>query len=382
MKKLPVYYKHTFENAPEKICIINEEHEVLFTNRSFIRFIEPIDKNESENLAGMDFFEMLRKCMQKDELIISGIKNGFQQIEKKQDTCFTYEFPFYTRNMCYWIMFVACRQKDDEAGINIIITKFYDVTDHHNRRKFENKKDDNNIVRQIIGESMHTWRQPLNTISLFVQDIKEQFDDNTLTKYYMNFSSRQITSEIRRLSVSIDEMADFYTNDTLEDTINVSETMFSTIKKVHSIMTASGIAAEIDCHAIGNIPTESFIGITDSFKVRCGTGAKKCFQGCNKGNIVVYGDRVLFNYIIRMLLTLGKDIHPEKEKLVHFDLSIEDNLFVIVATFSFDLEDSETLDFLKDLFDRNFKGIFYTSHADGEMKVEMNFQEYKTKNPI
>lgn len=379
---LPDHFIKTFDNAPEKVCICNEENIILYANSAFTNFISTLDnKGSDHNITGLGFLDLLRRHMQEDELIITNIKNGIQQAKNNQDLCFTHEFPFYTTKNSYWLMFVACCQIDKTTGKKFIITKYYDVTDHHIRRKYENRKDDNNIVRQIIGESMHTWRQPLNTISLFVQDIKEQFDDNTLTKYYMNFTSRQIVSEITRLSASIDEMAAFYTNDTLEDTINVSEAMFSTLEKVDKVINEANIKISLNCHALANLLTEDFIKISDSFRIRCGTGTKKCFQGCNKGNIVVYGDSILFNYLIRMLLTLSADT-GENEKQIQFDMSIENDLYIITVRYDHNPEKDETLEFLKKIFDQNFEGLWYTSTNENDLTVEMNFQEFKTKSPI
>ena len=379
---IPAHYSATFANAPEKVCIINDEYQILLANSSFRSFINSFQNDNEMDFTGYNCFDLLRNYMQEDEFVIANIRSRLEQAKAEPDKCLTLEFPFYTLKHCYWLMMVACRQTDHESGNAFTVIKFYDVTEHHERRKYENKRDDNNIVRQIIGESMHTWRQPLNTISLFVQDIKEQFDDNTLTKYYMNFSSRQITSEIDRLSKSIDEMAGFYTNDTLEDTINISESMFATIEKVNSVLSSSNTKVSLDCHALGSLPNEVFSNITNNFKIRCGTGTKQCFHGCNKGNVVIYGDRILFNYIIRMMLTLDKDESPAKEKNLFFRLSIENNLFIIAVKYDHNPNKSETLAFLKSLFDQHFQGICYTSESDNELSIELNFQNYKTKSPL
>ncbi|PLX66623.1 MAG: hypothetical protein C0602_11155 [Denitrovibrio sp.] len=312
--------------------------------------------------------------MHKDDLITSGIKEGIQEIKRTPEKCFTYEFPFYTLKNCFWFMFVACLVKDAESGNVFIITKYYDITDHHNRRKHENKLEDNNIVRQIIGESMHTWRQPLNNISLFVQDIKEQFTDSTLTEDSMNFSSTQIVSEIGRLSESIDEMAEFYNNDTLEDTINISEALFRNIHKVDHIIKESKITVGVDCHALGNVDNAKFVNITDRFRIKCGTGTKLCFKSGNRGNLLVYGDKVLFNYLIRMIIGLTKDIQTEEAKYIHFDLSIKNNKFTVAATINHNPDKPETLEFLKSLFEQNFKGTCLISETDDEVQIEMRFQ--------
>jgi len=384
LKQTPEYLIKTYNNTPEKVSVLASDYSTLWINNSFLNLLKNCCKNSSDINTEMSFFDLLQKYLQEDLFIVSHIKMEFAKLLEDTDKCFTYEFPVFSAEKPIWLMMVACSVYDKESDEKFIVTKMYDVTLHHNRRKLENKWDDNNIVRQIIGESMHTWRQPLNTISLFVQDIKEQFDDSTLTKYYMNFASVKISNEIQRLSESIDIMSDFYTNETNEDLINLSESLFKTLEKIKKILAKNNIYVSVECHALDNLPTEEFISISNHFKIRCGTGTKKCLYGCHKGNIVIYGDNVIYNYIIKMLITLGIQMDSESsiEKNVMVNLRKENDQ--LVMHFKYDFRNSGASDifgFIKDLFEKNFRGKAQIVDNENPEFI-LYIDEYKTKNPI
>lgn len=356
----------------------------MWVNYSFNKFLDWIKPDRKYDPIGKDYFTLLREHFQEDEFIISHIQvGGVTKALSNCDDCFTYEFPIYTINDTAWFMLVACSAHDKESDSDYIIVKMYNISEHHNRRKRENKNDDNNIVRQIITESMHTWRQPLNSISLFAQDIKEQFDDNTLTKYYMNFSTKQIQSEIQRLSKSIDDMGSFYTNETNEDTINVSESLFATVKRIDAVLVDANIQVNMDCHILGNIESESYIQLSDTFKVRCGTGTKKCFHGCHKGNILIFGDKIQYNYITRLLSTIGSTEKSDTQRNVYFRLTMTKKYIEINVEYDYTSADAqETFDFVSILHKQAYKGNSEHHVGKSKMFFKATFEEYKTKDPI
>lgn len=382
-KEIPFYFKSTYDNTPERVCITDLDNKILWVNGSFSKFLSWAKPNRDNNPVGINYFDLMRNHIQEDEFIISHLQNGIKKIKKNDKNCFTYEFPVYTSTGSTWFMLVACSKTDTETNNKYSIIKMYDITEHHNRRKLENKNDDNNIVRQIITESMHTWRQPLNSISLFAQDIKEQFDDNTLTKYYMNFSTNQMLGEIQRLSNSIDDMASFYTNSTDEDTINVSETLFSTVKKINYVLMNANMQINLDCHVLGNIQSESYIQLSDTFKIRCGTGTKKCFHGCHKGNILIFGDKVQYNYISRLLSTIGATENNPEQRNIYIKLSTTANSMECRIEYDYVSKDAKnTFDFIANLHKQSYKGNIEYHIGTDNMFFVATFDEYKTKSPI
>lgn len=381
--QLPGYFIDTYENTPDKVCILHEDGTVAWINRELYAFVKKEPDYNGACFTGITYMTFLRVHLQEDESIISRISDGIEELKQRREGIFTSEFPMYTGETSFWLMLVACYIKDKYSDKTFVVVRMYDITDHHDRRKLENSKDDNNIVKLIIGESMHTWRQPLNTISLFAQDLKEQFDDNSLTKYYMNFAVKQIQGEIKRLSESIDEMSTFYTNDTKEDTINITEVLFSSINEISGILKRSDIQIKLNCHPLGNVASESFIKISDNFHVRCGTGTKQCFYGCNKGKVIFYGDKVMFSYILKMLMTLCESNYTAAGKNIYVELAIEDDkLTTTILHHCAPGSEADTIRSLKALFDKNFPGKLIATESAGNMQILLTINKYKTKSMV
>jgi len=277
---IPDYLINAYINSPENIVLLNKDFKVLWLNKSFTHFLESIHNKDANNLINGDLRNLLTEYLHEDELIINQMISGLQSLYGDKSKCFTYEFPLYTATSSHWMLLTACYQELKETALFTL--KIYDISNQHKQRKLENKKDDNEIVRQIITESMHTWRQPLNSISLFTQDLQEQFGDNSLTKYYMNFATRQIFNEIKRLSDSLDEMAAFYSNNSDEEIINVAETMFSSIETLDDILKESEIMVKLNCHALGDIKTETFISTLQTISM---SGAVQVQKNVSMGAI-------------------------------------------------------------------------------------------------
>jgi len=369
----------TYINSPEKIVLLDKDLNTLWVNNSFKSLLEILQTKLAEGKT-ISLRDILSEYLHEDELIIHNIIKGLKELYGDLSRCYTYEFPLYYDDKSYWMFATACYQIIEEDEIYTL--KLYDTTSQYKQRKLENRNDDNEIVRQIISESMHTWRQPLNSISLFTQDIKEQFEDDSLTKYYMNFATRQIFNEISRLSESIDEMAVFYSNDSDEDIINISETMFHNIERLNNILKETDTHVSLNCHALGDIIAETFIDITENFKIRCGTGTKKCFHGCNKGNVVISGDKQLYQFIIRHLITLGINTPKENSK-ISFEHMINDGVLTVKITMTHVKKDAEKeLLLIKKLLENNFKGHMKHSRDGSSLSVLLHFAEFKTKSPL
>lgn len=381
MKEIPNCFIKTYTDTPEKVIIMSDNLNVLWINRNLQNILDSALPAQKE-IQELYFDELLRYYLHEDEFIIHEIINGIKKFSSNKQSCFTYEFPLYNDTESLWLMLTACAAEDADSGSKHIIAKIYDITKLYKERKISKRKEDNEIVKQIIVESMHTWRQPLNSISLFTQDLREQFDDDTLTKYYMNFSTRQIFNEIRRLSESIDEMAVFYSNETDEDIINVAESMFSNVQQIDGLLSETNTFISLNCHALGDLPSENFIDITDNFRIRCGTGTKKCFHGCNKGNIVIYGDKHQYDYIIRSIMTIGTKQDTAKKEIEFEHVICDDTLKIIIHYKNLVSPDVEKLALLKKMFKNNYKGNISYQQADKGVDIIISITEFNAKNPL
>ncbi|MDH4200611.1 MAG: HAMP domain-containing histidine kinase [Spirochaetia bacterium] len=62
---------------------------------------------------------------------------------------------------------------------------------------------------EMIGAIAHQWRQPLNSLSLIVQDIPETYHRNELNELYLNKSVEEMMAQIKQMSHTIDDFRNF-----------------------------------------------------------------------------------------------------------------------------------------------------------------------------
>lgn len=63
---------------------------------------------------------------------------------------------------------------------------------------------------EMISAISHQWRQPLNAVGLYVQDLKSAFKYEELTETYLNDSVETIMHQINYMSQTIDDFRNFY----------------------------------------------------------------------------------------------------------------------------------------------------------------------------
>ncbi|MBF0539521.1 MAG: PAS domain-containing sensor histidine kinase [Nitrospirae bacterium] len=82
---------------------------------------------------------------------------------------------------------------------------------------------------ELLINIAHHWRQPLCTIGLMIQDIKDAYSYNELNEHYIDNSVRAIMREVLELSSTIDNFRGFYAHDKDMTRFNLSEAVNRTI---------------------------------------------------------------------------------------------------------------------------------------------------------
>jgi PAS domain S-box-containing protein len=112
----------------------------------------------------------------------------------------------------------------------------------------------------MIGAIAHQWRQPLNAISVIVQQVSDDYEYNELTKETLTHNVNNVLMKIEYMSKTIDDFRHFFRPD--------KEMVYFDVKAEieHAL---SIISAKIKNHAITiTIPDESFtvLGYANEFK--------------------------------------------------------------------------------------------------------------------
>jgi signal transduction histidine kinase len=92
-------------------------------------------------------------------------------------------------------------------------------------------------IAELIGNISHQWRQPLNNISILIQDIKDAYDFGELNEDYIEIFLNEAMSNINVMSNTIDNFRNFFTSkeeqidfeikEVIEDGLQILEETFS-----------------------------------------------------------------------------------------------------------------------------------------------------------
>lgn len=137
------------------------------------------------------------------------------------------------------------RLKKSEERYQNLATKYEVLEQRLNEEIEKNRQKDFMLIRQsrlaAVGEMFvnigHQWRNPLNHLSLLIQDVKEEQEFGEMNQQYIERFTNESMVQIKHMSQTIDDFRKFYRSNTeknlfsLEESIDAALTIFSpTIK--------------------------------------------------------------------------------------------------------------------------------------------------------
>ena len=100
---------------------------------------------------------------------------------------------------------------------------------------------------EMIGAIAHQWRQPLNALSLVMQNIRMQHRSNRLTEQSMARMQEKSEQLVQRMSSTIDDFRDFFKPDKHAVTFNLAKVIHSSASIMDGVFNNHSIALTIDC---------------------------------------------------------------------------------------------------------------------------------------
>lgn len=100
---------------------------------------------------------------------------------------------------------------------------------------------------EMIGAIAHQWRQPLNALSLVMQNIRMQHRSNRLTEQSMQRMQEKSEQLVQRMSSTIDDFRDFFKPDKHAVTFNLAKVIRSSASIMDGVFNNHCIALSIDC---------------------------------------------------------------------------------------------------------------------------------------
>lgn len=100
---------------------------------------------------------------------------------------------------------------------------------------------------EMIGAIAHQWRQPLNALSLVLQNIGLQFQMGRLTQESMSRLQEKGEAMVMRMSTTIDDFRNFFKPNKHADYFNLLATLHSAADILEGLLRNHNIALDIDC---------------------------------------------------------------------------------------------------------------------------------------
>lgn len=112
-------------------------------------------------------------------------------------------------------------------------------------------------LSSMLMNIAHHWRQPLNIISLMIQDIQEEVNNGTISKEYMDKTSMQALSELKGMSNTITRFTRLYESSDGIDRINLHEQCLHAIEYIRNMLSAA------EMHFDLNVPEDLTVYATE-----------------------------------------------------------------------------------------------------------------------
>lgn len=97
-------------------------------------------------------------------------------------------------------------------------------------------------VGEMIGNIAHQWRQPINTLTLLLANIKDAYEFNELDKDYLDKSVKEGQMIIQRMSTTIDDFRNFFRPNKEKSCFSVNEVVANALRILDAAFRNSSIA--------------------------------------------------------------------------------------------------------------------------------------------
>ncbi len=100
---------------------------------------------------------------------------------------------------------------------------------------------------EILENIAHQWRQPLNSVSWILNDLKIKVELGREDEINLNDMIDKINDSIQFLSNTIDDFRRFVDKEDIPHSFNIKDTIESTIKLIGDTLKKSGIEIVLNC---------------------------------------------------------------------------------------------------------------------------------------
>jgi signal transduction histidine kinase len=98
----------------------------------------------------------------------------------------------------------------------------------------------------MIGVIVHQWKQPLNAIGLYTQDLGDAYDNNEIDRNYLDKHSKNVLKQINYMSDTIEQFRNYLIPDKKLKKFNVKKSIEGIIKILKPILKRSNITVNTE----------------------------------------------------------------------------------------------------------------------------------------
>ena len=140
-----------------------------------------------------------------------------------------------------------------EDGKRYLVCTHHDVTEK-NRLEEKHRVQERMLVQQskmaamgeMIGAIAHQWKQPLNTIALIAQNLKDDFECKELTEDVMNEHIKEVLAQVYFMANTIDDFRNFFKPAKEKTLFNAADAVTEVINLMLPQLKVSYIAVYLD----------------------------------------------------------------------------------------------------------------------------------------
>ncbi len=192
-----------------------------------------------DSLDGKSLFEIYKELVLTGEskslefyFESDGIEEWFKSKNVKHENGFICTFEIITKEKLF--------QEKLEQRVKEEIKK------RHKQEMMLIQKSKMASMGEMLAAIAHTWRQPLNTISLLSATITKKLLKSKLTKDYIDKWSVNMNNQLGFMSQTIDDFRNFYTPNEDYKVIELKEIIFKVLSLINSQLKINNIKIEVD----------------------------------------------------------------------------------------------------------------------------------------
>ncbi len=235
-------------------------NEIIETNKHILKIIIR-DQDGSIIAQSENSIDLTNKNFVSKQISFSDTKKGFieaypSQIQKGdsfelyKDRLFelvlSVPFLIVIAVFLYSLIIVLHNKEKEKAYDELKMKMDEEIKNHQKKTNMLFHQSRLAQMGEMLSNIAHQWRQPLNTISLVIQNLKISFAMNNLNKDDFESSMEKIENSLQYMSKTITTFRDFYNTNTKQEVFMIKNVLDETSSIMGSSLNSSKIDLIID----------------------------------------------------------------------------------------------------------------------------------------